>query len=167
MHGFVIAVLLLGLLASEGTMDIPSGEQPRPGSASLAQAAEAPRDLTCSDFADQAEAQAALDADPSDPHGLDVDLDGIACETPIVAPAAKARAEKASVERELDPGDGPPRVGAMTPAPEDEGVEDIDCIDFEYQEDAQAVYDQTPGDPYNLDPSGDGFACSSLPSRWS
>ena len=26
------------------------------------------------------------------------------------------------------------------------------------------VYAQDPSDPYNLDPSGDGFACSSLPS---
>ena len=37
-------------------------------------------DLDCSSFADQAAAQAALDADPSDPHGLDADRDGIACE---------------------------------------------------------------------------------------
>ena len=35
----------------------------------------------CSDYATQAEAQAALNADPSDPEGLDRDNDGIACET--------------------------------------------------------------------------------------
>jgi hypothetical protein len=162
MHGFVIAVMLLGLLVGGRPSHTPSGGQARPGSAPLAQPAEEPRDLTCSDFADQAAAQAALAADPSDPHGLDVDLDGIACETPIVAPPEKAPAEKGP-----DPGDGPPLARAMTPAPEDEEEEDqdIDCIDFAFQEDAQAVYDQTPGDPYNLDPSGDGFACSSLPSR--
>ncbi len=39
-------------------------------------------DMDCADFASQAEAQAALDADPSDPNGLDADDDGIACETP-------------------------------------------------------------------------------------
>lgn len=37
-------------------------------------------DLNCEDFATQAEAQAALDADPSDPNNLDADDDGIACE---------------------------------------------------------------------------------------
>ncbi|MEF3331425.1 excalibur calcium-binding domain-containing protein [Oceanobacillus sp. M60] len=37
-------------------------------------------DLNCSDFDTQPEAQAHLDADPSDPDGLDRDKDGIACE---------------------------------------------------------------------------------------
>ncbi|WP_339180006.1 excalibur calcium-binding domain-containing protein [Oceanobacillus sp. FSL W7-1293] len=36
--------------------------------------------LNCSDFDTQPEAQAHLDADPSDPDGLDRDKDGIACE---------------------------------------------------------------------------------------
>lgn len=35
----------------------------------------------CDDFATQEEAQAVYDADPSDPHGLDRDNDGIACES--------------------------------------------------------------------------------------
>jgi len=34
----------------------------------------------CSDYATQAAAQAAFNADPSDPEGLDRDNDGIACE---------------------------------------------------------------------------------------
>ena len=42
---------------------------------------------------------------------------------------------------------------------------DLDCIDFAFQEDAQAVLDQNPKDPYNLDPNHDGIACSSLPRR--
>jgi hypothetical protein len=37
-------------------------------------------DLNCADFATQAEAQAVLDADPSDPNNLDADNDGVACE---------------------------------------------------------------------------------------
>jgi hypothetical protein len=37
-------------------------------------------DKNCSDFPSQAEAQAALRADPSDPWGLDRDRNGIACE---------------------------------------------------------------------------------------
>jgi hypothetical protein len=37
-------------------------------------------DLDCDDFDTQEEAQAVLDADPSDPHRLDEDDDGLACE---------------------------------------------------------------------------------------
>ena len=36
-------------------------------------------DLNCADFGSQAEAQAVLDADASDPNDLDVDGDGVAC----------------------------------------------------------------------------------------
>lgn len=46
------------------------------------------------------------------------------------------------------------------------------CDDFQYQEEAQAVYDEDPSDPHGLDgPVGDessgtpGIACESLPSR--
>jgi hypothetical protein len=38
------------------------------------------RNLNCKDFPSQAAAQAALRNDPSDPHGLDNDRDGVACE---------------------------------------------------------------------------------------
>lgn len=43
---------------------------------------------------------------------------------------------------------------------------DYDCVDFPTQADAQVIYDQFPGDPYRLDPDGDGIPCesSSLPS---
>jgi len=49
-------------------------------------------DLDCSDFQYQEDAQDVLDADPSDPNGLDGDGDGIACESlptptpPVVGP---------------------------------------------------------------------------------
>jgi len=39
------------------------------------------RDLDCADFATQADAQAVFDRDRSDPHGLDPDGDGVACES--------------------------------------------------------------------------------------
>jgi hypothetical protein len=39
------------------------------------------RDLDCADFASQADAQAELQRDRSDPHGLDPDGDGVACES--------------------------------------------------------------------------------------
>lgn len=38
------------------------------------------QDLNCDDFATQAEAQANLDANPSDPNNLDGNNDGVACE---------------------------------------------------------------------------------------
>lgn len=48
----------------------------------LAPSASAQDELNCDDFATQEEAQAVLDADPSDPNGLDGDDDdGLACET--------------------------------------------------------------------------------------
>ncbi|MEU8630775.1 excalibur calcium-binding domain-containing protein [Amycolatopsis sp. NPDC048633] len=42
---------------------------------------------------------------------------------------------------------------------------DVDCPDFKYQEEAQAVLDATPGDPNNLDADHDGIACDTLPHR--
>ena len=43
---------------------------------------------------------------------------------------------------------------------------DLNCKrDFKYQEDAQAVLDQDPSDPNNLDDDNDGIACESLPKR--
>jgi len=45
-------------------------------------------------------------------------------------------------------------------------VGDKNCSDFQYQEDAQAVYDQDPTDPNGLDGNDkDGVACESLPHR--
>jgi hypothetical protein len=43
-------------------------------------AAGAQADLNCRDFPSRAAAQARLDADRSDPHGLDGDEDGLACD---------------------------------------------------------------------------------------
>ncbi len=43
---------------------------------------------------------------------------------------------------------------------------DLNCSNFTYQEDAQALYNQDPSDPNGLDgDDNDGFACESLPSR--
>lgn len=110
------------------------------------------KDATCSDFLNQAAAQVALEADPGDPNGLDVDLDGVACETPMVTP--------------IVPTVVPTVLPTATPAsPASLDGRDVNCVDFTYQEDAQIIFDRIPGDPYNLDPSGDGMACSSLPSR--
>jgi Excalibur calcium-binding domain len=43
--------------------------------------------------------------------------------------------------------------------------EDLNCEDFTYQEEAQAVFDQDPSDPNGLDADNDGIACESFPPR--
>ncbi|MBK1784407.1 excalibur calcium-binding domain-containing protein [Prauserella cavernicola] len=52
----------------------PPAEQPPATQAPVA-------DKNCDDFASQSDAQAALEQDPSDPHNLDGDNDGEACES--------------------------------------------------------------------------------------
>lgn len=54
-----------------------------PSASSSAPSSEPPPagDLDCADFAAQEEAQAVLDADPSDPNGLDGEGDGVPCES--------------------------------------------------------------------------------------
>ncbi|MFD9389402.1 excalibur calcium-binding protein [Streptomyces sp. NPDC060000] len=47
-------------------------------------------------------------------------------------------------------------------------AQDLDCRDFSYQEDAQAVFDQDPSDPNRLDEDqgpDDDIACEVLPRR--
>ncbi len=44
-------------------------------------------------------------------------------------------------------------------------VGDKNCPDFQYQEEAQAVLDATPGDPNGLDRDKNGIACETLPHR--
>lgn len=42
---------------------------------------------------------------------------------------------------------------------------DLDCRDFAFQEDAQAVLNRNPSDPFRLDADHDGIACEDLPHR--
>ncbi|MEU3949961.1 excalibur calcium-binding protein [Streptomyces sp. NPDC029526] len=47
-------------------------------------------------------------------------------------------------------------------------AQDLDCRDFTYQEDAQALFDSDPRDPHRLDEDqgpDDGIACEALPRR--
>jgi hypothetical protein len=94
-------------------------------------------DLDCADFATQEEAQAELERDPSDPHGLDADSDGIACEH---LPSA---------------GNGGGGGGGT-------GGGDLDCADFAAQAAAQRELERDPTDPHNLDADDDGVACEEL-----
>ena len=111
-------------------------------------------DLDCVDYPSQAAAQASLRADPSDPNGLDPENNGVACEyTPVSY-----------------------KNGAFddTPVAAARSNADLDCKDFEYQQEAQIVYLQDVSDPNGLDgPNekaekdkrfvGNGFACETLP----
>lgn len=59
----------------------PEPTEPPPG-AGLPPCAQGGGDCNCGDFATHAEAQAFFDSQgPGDPHGLDADDDGIACES--------------------------------------------------------------------------------------
>ncbi|MGW2616868.1 excalibur calcium-binding protein [Streptomyces sp. NPDC001500] len=56
----------------------------------------------------------------------------------------------------------------VTPLAETAHAQDLDCRDFAFQEDAQAVFDQDPSDPDRLDQDqgpDDGIACEALPHR--
>lgn len=44
-------------------------------------------------------------------------------------------------------------------------VEDLDCADFPFQEDAQAVLDANRSDPHRLDADNDAVACENLRRR--
>src|SRR5215213_485440 len=126
--------------------------------------------VSCADFKTQAKAQAAFDKDPEGRANLDPDGNGVACEELI---ESDTQAEPAATAEPGKKRQGNRRNQAAVPAPTEVVIdeprpvrinEDFDCVDFEFQEEAQRVYDQDPSDPYNLDPSGDGVACSSLPS---
>ena len=115
----------------------------------------------CEDFTSPARPQRILERDPTDPHGLDANQDGQACEEFFATEATP----EAPAAPPADPPAAEPTPEPAPAAPSRVTLEDIDCIAFTYQEEAQAVLDQDPSDPHNLDPSGDGFACTSLPSR--
>ena len=133
-------------------------------------------EFDCIDFATQEEAQAVYDQDESDPNGLDPDFDGVACEE-LLPDGQEDTAEDTSGgnrnrnrNRNQDDQNNTENRNRNQDNQNNQddqtgGIEDLDCIDFEFQEEAQAVLDEDATDPYNLDPNGDGFACSSLPSE--
>jgi hypothetical protein len=73
-------------------------------------------DLDCADFATQEEAKAALDADPSDPNGLDSEGDGVPCEDLPSSGAAATPVEPAGGGPGGEAGSGPATAEAA-PAP--------------------------------------------------
>jgi hypothetical protein len=87
--------------------------------------------LTCANFRSQSDAQAAFTADPSDPFSLDVDTNGVACQTEE-------------------------RFGT-TPLVTCDDLRDYS----DARPALQGLYDytQAAGDPYTLDADGNGIAC--------
>ena len=122
--------------------------------------------VTCADFATVEEAQAAFDADPEGLAQLDADANGIACEELLlVEPTEEEETGEERRRNRRNQEEEPAPVEVVIDEPEPVRIqEDFDCVDFATQEEAQVVYDEDPTDPFNLDPNGDGFACSSLPS---
>ncbi len=126
--------------------------------------------VTCENFATQEDAQAAFDADPAGLASLDADGNGFACEElPVAnqevdAAGAEDTREERRNRRNQDETNGQP-VDEVVDEPVLVTVrEDLDCIDFQFQEEAQSILERDANDSFNLDPNGDGFACSSLPS---
>ncbi|MEV0173764.1 excalibur calcium-binding protein [Streptomyces sp. NPDC050803] len=61
-------------------------------------------------------------------------------------------------------------IAAIVPLANTAHAQDLDCANFTYQEDAQAVYDANRQDPNRLDEDqgpDDGIACEALPRRGS
>ena len=117
-------------------------------------------DMDCSDFSTQGAAQAALDADPSDPNNLDSDGDGTACETSAGTDQYRAPEPNPDVNPDPDPDRGD--IQRWHPRTQTEpshervssgGSKDIDC------DEVDGPRRTPPGDPSNLDGDNDGWAC--------
>ncbi|WP_232376469.1 excalibur calcium-binding domain-containing protein [Amycolatopsis aidingensis] len=119
------------------------------GSASAAQ------DLNCSDFDTQPEAQEVLDSTPGDPHGLDRDGDGIACESLPGGPGGEP-VDPTPTKPERTTSSAPKETTTVRQTPEGKN-----CPDFPNQAAAQAVLNADPSDPHRLDGDNDGYACES------
>jgi hypothetical protein len=88
----------------------------------LAGVASAQGDRDCADFATQAEAQAVLVADPTDPNRLDGDDDGYACESlfgePSTQPTTTQPATQPTTEPTTQPATEPTTQPATQPTDE-------------------------------------------------
>ncbi|MFE9120096.1 hypothetical protein [Streptomyces sp. NPDC007172] len=121
----------------------------------------------CVSFASQADAQAVLRANPSDPNHLD-DGGGVACRG---LPQPRDTQPVAAIAQHHKCGPDDTR-SALCPQPKRSfdaryflryGNDAYDCADFATQADAQAVLRFEPADPNHLDHAGKGIACPDLP----
>lgn len=117
----------------------------------------------CDDFDTWAQAQDVLEDDPSDPHRLDADDDGIACESlrSSTSESTPTETPEPSTETPTETPQSDDDSGFDIPSPPSDG--DYDCGHFDTQEQAQYVLENTPDDPHRLDGDDDGEACESLP----
>lgn len=123
----------------------------------------------CVELASQADAQAVLRLDPTDPNHFDTQRNGIACPElpgpkdlkPVLASAKLFKCYKTS------------RRSARCPQPSRKfyvqdylryGADEHDCDEFASQADAQKVLRFEPDDPNKLDTDGNGIACPDLPA---
>ena len=142
----------------------------------------------CSDFNTWLEAQAFYESEggpASDPHRLDRDGDGVACQSLPGAPGNESNSN-ASAQPTPTPTTAPsqtavpptptlaetpvptltPATPTPTAAPASETFQDRNCSDFDTWQEAQAFFESEGGpgsDPHRLDGNGDGIACQSLP----
>ncbi len=125
-------------------------------------------ELDCSGVELPEEAQAVLDAVPSDLQKLDdaacgllssrdadevadePDSDGAPSTTPAAAPDDENGDDDKAEKKDGDDEDA---------ADEDGAGGDRDCADFDTQAEAQAALEESSGDPERLDSDDDGIAC--------
>ena len=81
----------------------------------------------------------------------------------IVLPAAVATATEDTTTTTTSTTTTTTEAPTTTTAPVEGDT--LNCSDFQFQEDAQAVLDADPSDPNNLDGDNDGIACEDLPHR--
>ena len=109
-------------------------------------------DRNCGDFASWWDAQnfyLAAGGPYIDPHGLDRNGDGTACESLVGAPKD----------------DPAPLAPQYEPTPDHDSFEDRNCSDFSTWREAQDFFESEGGpekDPHRLDGNKDGEACESL-----
>ena len=110
-------------------------------------------DRSCNDFASWWEAQNffyAAGGPVNDPHGLDGNADGVACQSLLEAPM----------------GDSGPSEPDLEPPSAENTFVDHNCDDFAAWHEAQDFFLSEGGpydDPHRLDGNSDGIACESLP----
>ena len=139
-----------------------------------------PRDThNCSDFATWSEAQNFYESEGgpnSDPHRLDKDGDGVACQSLPGAPDNESTSRSsakptptpttAPTPTPVPTGQGPAATETPTPTVAPEPEDTHNCSDFDTWQQAQSFFESEGGpssDPHNLDGNDDGVACQSLP----
>ncbi len=127
------------------------------------------QDLNCDDFATQEEAQAEYERDTSDPHNLDGDNDGTACES-LPSGGSTGGDDNTGGDNTGNDNTGGDNTGGDNTGGDNtgnEGQDDLNCSDFATHEQAQAEYERDTSDPHNLDGDNDGIACEELISQGS